>query len=408
LAVKVEKPAIAGGKAIRDTFLDFARPRLSEASIEAAVAAMRSGWLTTGPRVAELESIFARMQARRHAIALNSCTAGLFLGLKYFNISPGDEVVTTPMTFAASANVILHLGATPVFCDVDPDDWYNIDPAAAEAAITPRTKGILLVHYAGRPVDIKVFEEIASRHKLFVISDCAHAVEAKYEGEPVGQKFDFSAFSFYANKNATCGEGGMICTDVDKAAGWLKVMRLHGMDKDAHDRFTSPHLGTYDIPLAGYKFNLTDMAAALLKPQLEALEEHLTQRRAIWEAYNRGFADIAGVRTPPSDKPGCRHALHVYSIHINPAEAGFGRDDMARGLLGENVGIGVHYTPVHLFTVYREGLGTRRGMFPVAEDFGLNTLSLPLTPYLSDDDVNDVINAFRRLAAYFTSAGTAG
>ena len=404
----MEKPAIAGGKPVRDTFLDFARPRLSEASIDAAVAAMRSGWLTTGPRVAELESIFAPMQGRRHAIALNSCTAGLFLGLKYFDIGPGDEIITTPMTFAASANVILHLGATPVFCDVNPDDWYNISPEAAEAAITPRTKGILIVHYAGRPVDIEAFEGMASRHNLFVISDCAHAVEAKYAGEPVGKRFDFSAFSFYANKNATCGEGGMVCTDIDDAAAWLKVIRLHGMDKDAHDRFTSPHLGTYDVKEAGYKYNLTDIAAALLKPQLEALEENYNRRRAIWGAYNRAFADIPGVRTPPSDKPGCRHALHVYSIHINPAEAGFGRDDMAGGLLAENIGIGVHYTPVHLFTIYKKTLGTRPGMFPVAEDFGVNTLSLPLTPYLSDDDVNDVINAFRRLAAYLAAAKVTG
>ena len=401
MAVRVEKPAIAGGKRIRETFLDFARPRLSEASIEAAVAAIRSGWLTTGPRVAEIESIFAAMQRRHHAIALNSCTAGLFLGLKYFDIGPGDEVITTPMTFAASANVILHLGATPVFCDVNPDDWYNIDPDAAEAAITPQTRGMVLVHYAGRPVDIEAFEGIASRHGLFVVSDCAHTVEAEYDGEPVGKRFDFSAFSFYANKNATCGEGGMICTDSDEADSWLKVMRLHGMDKDAHDRFTSPHVGTYDIQEAGYKFNLTDMAAALLKPQLEALEEHHARRRAIWDSYNEAFADIPGVHTPPPDKTGCKHALHVYSLYINRDEAGFGRDDIAGGLLAENIGIGVHYTPVHFFSVYRDLLGTRPGMFPEAEEFGLNTLSLPLTPYLTNNDVNDVIGAFRRLAAYF-------
>ncbi len=387
----IEKPAIAGGKRIRDSFLDFARPILSEASIEGAVSAIRSGWLTTGPRVAQLESRFAAMQQRNFAVGLNSCTAGLFLALKHYDLKPGDEIITTPMTFAASANVIFHAGATPVFCDVNPDDWYNLDPAAAEAAVTPRTRGMVLVHYAGRPVDIEAFESIAARHGLFVVSDCAHAVEAQFEGEPVGKRFDFSAFSFYANKNATCGEGGMLCTDSEQAAGWLKIMRLHGMDRDAHDRFTSAHAGTYDVTFPGYKYNLTDIAAALLMPQLDDLESHHNNRRRIWESYNNALKEIPGVRVPPVDKPRCRHALHVYSIYINPLEAGFTREDMAGGLLAENIGVGVHYTPVHLFTAYHDSLGTGPGMFPIAEEFGRNTLSLPLTPYLSDSDIDDVI-----------------
>lgn len=399
-----EKPAVAGGKPIRKEFLDFARPRLSDASIEGVIGTLKSGWLTTGPRVAELEGYFARLQGRQYAVGLNSCTAGLFLALARTGVGPGDEVITTPLTFAASANVILHLGATPVFADVNPGDWYNLDPDAAEAAVTPKTKGMLLVHYAGRPLDIERFEDIAARRGLFTIGDCAHAIEATYGDEPVGKRFDFTSFSFYANKNATSGEGGMLCTDDEDTAGWFKVMRLHGMDKDAHNRFTSPHTGTYDIRAAGYKFNMPDIAAAILKPQLDDLAMHLGRRMEIWELYNEGLKDIQGVEVPPVDKPGCRHALHVYSLLINPEIAGFTRDDMAKGLLAEKIGIGVHYTPVHLFTAYREILGTGPGMFPCAEDFGMNTLSLPFTPYLSDRDVSDVIDAFKRLAAYLPTA----
>ncbi len=396
-----EKPAIAGGTPIRDEFLDFARPRLSELSIESVAATLRSGWLTTGPRVDELEEYFARMQHRAYAIALNSCTAGLFLALKRIGVGPGDEVITTPMTFAASANVIIHTGATPVFADVDAGDWYNIDPAAIEDAVTPRTKALIPVHYAGRPVEIAKILSIAGKHALATIGDCAHAIEAEYDGKPVGSLFDFTAFSFYANKNATCGEGGMICCDADDDGGWLRVMRLHGMDRDAHNRFTSPHTGTYDIQGAGFKFNMPDIAAAILMPQLQNIREHHERRKEIWTAFNSAFKDIEGVRVPPVDKPGCRHALHVYSIHINPSEAGFHRDDMAKGLLAENIGIGVHYTPVHLFSVYREMFNTHPGMLPVAEDFGANTLSLPLTPYLSERDIVDVTDAFVRLAGYF-------
>ncbi len=395
-----KKPAIAGGKPIRREFLDLARPRLNKESVDGVIETLNSGWLTTGPRVAGLEKDFAVLQGRRYAIGLNSCTAGLFLALMRRGVGPGDEVITTPMTFAASANVILHLGAKPVFADVNPEDWYNIDPGAAEAAITSNTKGMLLVHYAGRPVDVDRVDDIAAKNGLFTIGDCAHAIEARWRDEPVGKRFDDSSFSFYANKNATSGEGGMLCTDDADAAQWFTVMRLHGMDKDAHNRFASPHTGTYDIRVAGYKFNMPDIAAAILKPQLDDIETHHQRRREIWTAYNEGLRDIPGLSTPPVDKEGCRHGLHVYSLCVEPGEAGFNRDDMASGLLAENIAIGVHYTPVHLFSLYRGLLGTEPGMFPVAEEFGKNTLSLPLTPYLSDSDVGDVIDAIRRLAAY--------
>jgi dTDP-4-amino-4,6-dideoxygalactose transaminase len=396
-----EKPVIAGGTPIRDDFLDFARPMICSASIDSVAATLRSGWLTTGPRVEELELYFADMQDRAHAIGLNSCTAGLFLALKRIGVGPGDEVITTPITFAASANVIIHAGATPVFVDVAPDDWYNIDARLIEAAITPKTRAMIPVHYAGRPVDIEAIQSIADKHGIATIGDCAHAVEGECNGEPVGKFFDYSAFSFYANKNATCGEGGMVCCDDADDAAWFKIMRLHGMDRDAHNRFTSPHTGTYDIQGAGYKFNMPDISAAILKPQLEDIEPHHDRRRSIWESYNKALSGVTGITVPPADKPGFRHALHVYSIHIDPSEAGFNRDDMARGLLAENIGVGVHYTPVHLFTVYRDLLKSGPGMLPVAEDFGANTLSLPLTPYLTDKDIGDVTDAFIRLVNHF-------
>jgi dTDP-4-amino-4,6-dideoxygalactose transaminase len=395
----VAKPAIAGGKPVREHehYLVFGAPALGEAEIAEVVATLRSGWIGTGPRVARFERDFSAYSGAPHAVAVASCTAALHLALRASGIGPGDEVVTTPLTFCATLNAILHSGATPVLADCDPDTLC-LDPVRVEAALTPRTRAVLPVHFAGRLCEMEPLLETARRHGLLVIEDCAHAIESlDAQGRHAGTLGDLGAFSFYVTKNATTGEGGMLTTRSAELAEKLKVSALHGMSVDAWKRFSDDGYRHYDVVEAGFKYNMTDIQAALGIHQLARVELNLARRETIWRRYDEAFADLA-LELPPAPAPGTRHARHLYTVRIEEGRCLIPRDRFLTALHAEGIGSGVHYRSLTEHAFYRERLGVEPGRFPHAEDAGRRIFSLPLSPALSDADVADVIEAVRRVA----------
>jgi dTDP-4-amino-4,6-dideoxygalactose transaminase len=388
---------VEAAPALHDRFVDFSRPAIGDTEIDAVVAALESGWLSTGPRVREFERQFADYVGAAHAVAVNSCTAALHLSLLAAGIGPGDEVVTTPLTFCATANVVLHAGAVPVFADVEPASM-NIDPAAAEQAITPRTRAILPVHFAGRPADLSSLRAIADRHGLVLIEDAAHAAGAALGGRRIGSISEFTCFSFYATKNLTTGEGGMVTTASAEAADWMRVAALHGMSKDAWNRYSPAGGRLYDVVTAGFKYNMMDIQAALGLAQLARFPEMQRRRQEIWRRYDAGLAGLALTRPRPADL-GTEHAHHLYTVLVNEREAGRSRDELREALRHRGIATSVHFTALHLFTFYAERLGLRRGMFPAAEQVSDCTMSLPLSPAMSDDDVARVVDTLGSLVA---------
>ena len=372
--------------------VDFAPPAIGPEEVAAVVAALQSGWLSTGPRVRTFEEQFAAYVGARHAVALNSCTAALHLSMLVSDVGPGDEVITTPLTFCATANTIVHAGATPVFADIDPVTW-NIDPAGVAAARTPRTRAIVPVHYAGRPVDVVAVRSQASRMGAVVIEDAAHCVEGRAGRQKIGHTGDLTCFSFYATKNLTTGEGGMVTTASGEAAERTRVASLHGMTKNAWSRYEQGRAVSYDVVTPGYKYNMTDLQAAIGLHQLAAIERHLERRRAIAERYDDAFADLPLDRFSPLPA-GDLHAHHLYTILIDES-SGTTRDAVADRLSDQGVASSIHFPPVHLHRYYRETYGFSRGQFPHAERIADTVLSLPLSPALTDEQVGWVIRAVR-------------
>jgi dTDP-4-amino-4,6-dideoxygalactose transaminase len=381
----------------RAPFVEFSRPAIGPAEYAAVVDAMKSGWLSCGPKVKEFETAFAAFVGSRHAVAVNSCTAALHLSLLAAGIGPGDEVVTTPLTFCATTNAILHVGATPVLADIDPVSM-NLDPAAAEAALTPRTRALLPVHYGGRPADMRALRALAKRHALTLIDDAAHCVDAMIDGERIGTLADFTCFSFYATKNLTTGEGGMITTASRERADWLRMAGLQGMSKDAWARYSRSVDGLYEVVMAGFKCNMTDTQAAMGLVQLRRLPEMQARRSEIWRRYDEAFADLAVTR-PADPPPGTTHARHLYTLLVDPSRAGCTRDRVREFLKERGIGTSVHFTALHLFPFYADRLGVCRGMFPEAELVSERTVSLPFTSALSDAEVDRVIDGVRSLLA---------
>jgi dTDP-4-amino-4,6-dideoxygalactose transaminase len=379
---------------VRPTFLPFNRPCLDEAEEQEVVAALRSGWLTTGPRTKQFEKDFASYQGVEHAVGLNSCTAGLHLALLALGIGPGDEVVTTPFTFTATCNVIVHVGATPVIADVDPDTL-NLDPGAAAAAITPRTKAILPVHFAGHPIDMPAFRALRDKHGLALIHDAAHATESLYDGKSIASDGDITCFSFYATKNLATGEGGMLTTADAAIADRVRVLGLHGMSRDAWKRYTEAGYQHYDVAEPGFKYNMFDLQAALGIHQLRKLEGFWLRRQSLAARYDAAFADVSGLRRMGVD-PRVRTAHHLYVLRLSP-ELGIARDAFMTAMQQQNIGVGVHFRPVHFLSYYRDKLGWRPEQVPVATAAGEQCVSLPLDPALSDADQDDVIRAVRRV-----------
>ena len=380
---------------MRKDFLIFGSPAIGEEEIAEVVATLRSGWIGTGPRVARFEEMFRQYIGVRHAVALNSCTAALHLSLLTSAVGPGDEVITTPMTFCATANAIVHTGARPVFVDVDRATG-NIDPDLIEDAVTSQTRAIVPVHYAGRPCRMDRIEAIARRHGLLLIDDAAHAIEAVFHGRKIGAIGDLTCFSFYVTKNVVTAEGGMVTTNDAELAKKIKMYALHGMSQDAWKRFSDEGYRHYQVLVPGFKYNMTDLQAALGIHQLPRVLEGAGRRRAIWERYDESFADLPVVRPAPVEA-GTVHARHLYTILIDTETIGKSRDQVLNELSALNIGTGVHYTPVHLHPYYRERFGYDVGVFPNAEYIGARTLSLPLSTKLTDDDVADVIAAVRRV-----------
>jgi dTDP-4-amino-4,6-dideoxygalactose transaminase len=378
-------------RTLRDSFLPFAKPLLGEEEIQGVLECLRSGWLTTGMKVREFETAFAKYVGAKHAIAVNSCTSALHLALEAAGVKPGDEVITSPMTFTATAAVVEHLQARPVFADIDPATW-NIDPASIEAKITPRTKAILPVHFAGQACDMDAIAAVARRHNLVVIEDAAHAIPTRYQGRLVGTLSPITCFSFYATKNITTGEGGMVTTDDDRYAERIRLMTLHGMNKDAWKRYMQGGAWAYDVVAPGYKYNLTDVAAAIGLPQLKRCDEFHARRLEIARKYDEGFANLRGVQTPVVRDPKS-HGWHLYVIQIQPDQLTIGRDAFIEALGERNIGVSVHFIPLHLQPYYRDTYELKPGDYPRATAAFQRILSLPLYAKMTDADVQDVIDA---------------
>lgn len=369
--------------------VEFYRHSVDEVDVENAIRVLGSTFLTTGPVTAEFERRFSAFTGLAETVGLTSCTAALHLGLLALGVGAGDEVVTTPMTFIATATAILHTGARPVFADVEPATGL-IDPERVERAITPRTRAILPVHLYGCMADMRALRAIADRRGLRVLEDCAHCIEGERDGVRPGQLGDAACYSFYATKNLTCGEGGALASDDPALAARVRRLRLHGMSVEAADR----HHGRYqhwDMVELGWKYNMYDLQAALLVDQLDRLPALHARRAAICRAYDAAVAEIPGIETP---EPRGRGAHHLYTIWVDPEI----RDDFLHALQEEGVGVTVNYRAVHSLTWFRENLGLRPEDFPVAESIGRRTLSLPLYPKLQDDEISHVCDSLRRVA----------
>jgi dTDP-4-amino-4,6-dideoxygalactose transaminase len=390
-----EKLAIDGGAPVRRDYLVYGSPDIREPEIRAVEETLRSGWLGTGPRVAAFEEAFRAYVGARYAMGLNSCTAGLHLSMIAVGVRAGDEVITCPMTFASTANAIIHVGATPVFADCD-RETLCIDPVEVERRLGERTRALVPIHFAGRAADMTRLEAIARRAGLRIVEDAAHAIETIHQGRRIGTIGDCTAFSFYVTKNVVTGEGGMVTTADPAIADWIKVAGLHGLSRDAWKRYSDEGYRHYEVVFPGFKYNLMDLQAAIGIHQLARVEENLTRRESIWRRYAEAFADLP-LRIPPDPPAGDRHARHLFVILLELERLRRTRDEVLQALHAEGIGTGVHYRPLHLHPCYQERFGWRQGDFPNAEWVGERTLSLPLSTKLSDLDVEDVIRAVRKV-----------
>ncbi|WP_049621771.1 DegT/DnrJ/EryC1/StrS family aminotransferase [Frateuria defendens] len=378
-------------------FLVFGAPAIGEEEIAEVEACLRSGWLGTGPRVAQFERDFAAYKGATPAqvAAVNSCTAALHVSMVAAGLEPGSEVITTPLTFCATVNAILHAGLTPVLADVDPLTQ-NLDPAAVEAAITPRTRAILPVHFAGRPCDMDRLMAIARKHDLLVIEDCAHAIETTYRGQEAGTFGDFGCFSFYVTKNVATGEGGMILGRDAEHIARARILALHGMSRDAWHRFGDKGYRHYQVVECGFKYNMMDLQAALGLHQLAKVGRNWLRRRALWQRYDEAFAGLPlGLPAPP--EADTRHGHHLYTAMIDEAACGIDRDGFLDAMNAARIGTGVHYLSIPEHPYYQQRFGWRPEQWPHAMRLGRQTVSLPLSPALGDRDQARVIDAVRAL-----------
>jgi dTDP-4-amino-4,6-dideoxygalactose transaminase len=372
-------------------FIVFGAPKIEQDEIDEVVRCLESGWIGTGPRVARFEKEFARYKGHPFAAAVSSCTAAIHLSVLAAGVGPGDEVITTPMTFCATVNAIIHAGATPVLADIDPLTM-NIDPVEVAARITPRTRAVLPVHFAGRAANMDALADIAKRHGLKIIEDCAHAIETEYHGRKAGTFGEFGCFSFYATKNVTTGEGGMVLTRNEEELARIKMLALHGMSKDAWKRFGDEGYKHYYVVETGFKYNMMDLQAALGLHQLERVESNWRRREEIWQRYNAAFAGWP-VTLPAEPEPDTRHAYHLYTILVDEEVAHISRDEFLNAMTANNIGIGVHYLSVPEHPVYQDQFGWRPESYPHAMRIGRQTVSLPLSAKLTDVEVSRVIEA---------------
>ncbi len=390
-------PLSKGAEPIRrsEDFLVFGSPLIGDDEKREILDSLETGWLGTGPKVARLEREFRDYAEAGHAVAVNSCTAALHLSMLAAGIGPGDEVITTPLTFCATVNAIIHAGATPVLADVDPITS-NIDPQKVEAKITERTKAILPVHFAGRACDMDALVAIAKRRQILMIEDCAHAIETTYKGKHAGTFGTFGCFSFYVTKNMTTGEGGMVLTPDEKLADRVKILALHGMSKDAWRRFSDEGYKHYYVVECGYKYNMMDLQAAIGIHQLHRIQNNWERRREVWSTYQEELRDLPLTLPAPPEK-GTRHAYHLYTVLVDPLQSRVARDQFMTAMTSENIGVGVHYQSIPIHPYYQQRFGWRPEDYPNSFRIGQQTVSLPLSPKLTDRDVSDVVRAVRKI-----------
>ena len=391
--------AIHGGSPVRAHLLPYGRQSVDEADIQAVVEVLRSDWLTTGPKVPEFEEAFAGRVGAAYAVSFSSGTAALHATAFAAGLKSGDEAITTPMTFAATANCVLYQGATPVFADVSADTL-NLDPGQIEKKISTRTKAILPVDYAGHPAELAPILEIARGHGLVVIEDACHALGAEYDGRRVGSVADMTVFSFHPVKHITTGEGGMVATNSLQLAETLQRFRNHGISSDARQR-QSAGQWHYEMVLLGFNYRLPDIVCALGIQQLKKLDANLARRREIAALYTAAFGEIPGV-IPPAVRPEANPAWHLYPIRLDLEKLSADRAQIFRALRAENIGVNVHYIPVHSHPYYRERFGYKGGEFPVAEDAYTRLISLPMFHGMSDQDVKDVIAAVAKVSSTYS------
>ena len=399
LTPALEPLASQGGTPVRAAYLPLCVPSIGAREKQLVLEVLDSGWLTTGARAQELATRIAGLAGAPHGLALSSATAALHLALVSLGVKPGDEVVTSTYTFAACVNVIEHAGAKPVLVDVEADTLC-LDPRAVEAALTPRTKAILTVDYGGHPCDYDALLPLARARGVPIVEDAAHALGAAWRDRPVGSFADVTAFSFYATKNLTSGEGGAAVTGDAELAERMAVLSLHGMNRDAWKRYTGAGTWYYEVTSPGYKYNLSDVLAAIALGQLERFEEMQARRRAHVARYDAQLADVPEVRRPAT-RPHVRHAWHLYPIALELERLRCDRARFLAELRAENVGSSVHFIPIHLHPYFRSTLALPPAGFPVAEDAYHRAVSLPLFPAMTERDVDDVCAAVRKVVAHF-------
>jgi dTDP-4-amino-4,6-dideoxygalactose transaminase len=380
---------------MRKDYLVFGSPAIGQLEIDEVVDSMKSGWLSTGPKVSKFEEMFKAYKGSKHGVALNSCSAALHLSMLVSNLKHGDQVITTAMTFCSTINSIIHAGATPVIVDID-EVTLNIDPEAIRSAITEKTKAILVVHFAGRPCEMDTICEIANENNLLLIEDCAHAIESEYKGRHAGTFGDFGCFSFYVTKNVSTGEGGMIITENEKYAARIKTLGLHGMSKDAWKRFSDEGYKHYYVTEAGFKYNMMDLQAAMGIHQLAKIENSWERRREVWDKYNEAFSDMP-FTIPAKVDDNTRHAFHLYTIRINQEVTGISRDSFLAAMNDNNIGTGVHYLSIPDHPYYQKQYGWVSQDYPNAMKYGQETVSLPLSAKLSNYDVDSVIESIKKI-----------
>ena len=393
------KPTTSNGQPTRDTFLQPFKHSIGEEEINEVVNTLKSDWITTGPKTFNFEEMFRKTVGSEYAIAVDSCTAALHLSLAAGGIGKGDEVITTPLTFAATSEVIIHQNATPIFVDVE-KDTFNINPDEINENITKKTKAIIPVHYGGHACQMDEIMEIARENDLMVIEDAAHAIGSKYKDKYIGNIGDMTCFSFYATKNITTAEGGMITTNDEELAEKARILSLHGISKDAWKRYSSEGSWYYEILYSGYKYNMSDLTASIGIHQLNKLDQMQERRIEIADFYKNSFKDIPQIIIPKI-KNYTKHAWHLYSILINTDLMKIGRNEFIEALKAENIGSSVHFIPLHLHPYYKEKYGFKCGDFPNAEYIYNREISLPLYPKMTDQDVIDVTSAIKKIIYYY-------
>jgi len=397
--MKTKKLALLGGEPARRNYLDFHRPSFGPEEEREIIDTLRSGWITTGPKTKQFERNFAEYIGVNEAIGLNSCTAGMFLALYSLGIYRGDEVITTPITFPATANVIFHMGAEPVFVDVEPDTL-NMNAELIEEKITPRTKAIMPVHFAGRPCNMDAIMKIAQKHGLYVVEDAAHSTESSYHGKKIGTFGDFTSFSLYATKNITTAEGGMLVVKDEKNIERVRILSLHGISKDAWKRYSKHGFNHWEMIEPGYKFNLTDLQSSLGLHQLDKIESFRLKRKKLVENYIRLLKNVPHVTPLNYEEEDIVHAFHIFIVRLDTSRLKNGRDFIMKALQKENIGVGVHFRSLHTQFYFREKYKHLVGSLPIAESSSEEILTIPLYPDLTEEDQHDVVAALKKVIEF--------